>query len=192
MRSLIIVGAGGFALEVAAYVEDILRSGKPFYPLRGFLDDGKPVGTPFAGYEILGKTDLPIDSEAVYALALGSPQARKALTLKLGGLGASFANIVHPSAYVAETASLGKGVILAPFTFVGPKAEIGDQAFLNVHSMVDHEAKLGRFSVLCPYAGLHGTASAGEEVLLGSHAYVTAGFHIEDGVKIEPGKIVTG
>ena len=47
----------------------------------------------------------------------------KAFTI-LSNKNADFLNLIHPTSYVAKTASIGNGVIICPFAYVGTNAKI--------------------------------------------------------------------
>lgn len=189
MTGLVIVGAGGFGLEVAAYAEDSARAGLSPYVPAGFLDDTKPVGTMHAGLPVLGGTDSEPAPDTLYVLAVGNPMGRADLAAKLDAKGVRWARIVHPSAYVAAPTRLSDGVVIAPFAFVAPVATLRPHAVLNVHSSVGHEAYLGAYSVLSPYAGLMGRAIVEDKVLLGAHATVMAGVTVREGATLAAGAI---
>jgi sugar O-acyltransferase (sialic acid O-acetyltransferase NeuD family) len=171
MSDLIIIGAGGFGLEVAAYAEDMTRAGKADFVVKGFLDDIKMPSSRHAGYPVLGKIEPPFDSEISYVIAIGIPDSRKILAGKLGG--ARLASIIHPQSYVAGSAEISPGTVVAPFAFVGPEARIGNHCVLNTHTCVGHESRVGDYCVLSPHAGLQGGAQLGEGVFLGSQVYIT-------------------
>ncbi len=172
MSGIIIVGAGGFGLEVAAYARDA------GFKVRGFLDDFKQPGTMHGGDPVLGSTDAAIEKDALYLVALGNPAARRKLAGKLAGKDARFATLVHPLAYAAPSAQIGTGSVLAPFSFAGPEATIGDHVLLNIYASVAHESSVGAYGVLAPYSGTHAGARLDEEVFLGTHAVVTNGVQI--------------
>lgn len=190
MKNLIIVGAGGFGLEVAAYAEDITRAGKDALQILGFLDDTKPVGALHAGFPVLGDTNAAPVAEAVYVLAVGTPEGRAALADKLERKGAQFVSLIHPAAYVSATATLGLGAVLAPFSLIGPATFIGDHALFNVYATAGHEARLGKCCVLSPYASAHGEARLGDKVFIGGHGFVTARVKVGDNAKIAAGAVV--
>jgi sugar O-acyltransferase (sialic acid O-acetyltransferase NeuD family) len=187
---LIIVGAGGFGREVYQYARDC-------WPgigliVKGFLDDN---------LEALGEQRLPqtvvarVDEYAVqpadcFAIAVGNPQSRRALVERLRNSGARFVSIVHPLAYVAPTASLGEGCILAPFAFVGPDSDVGAFSVLNTYASCGHDAKTGAYSVLSPYAVLNGNVELGDEVFLGTHATVIPGKKVGARSKLAAGCVV--
>lgn len=184
MTALIIIGAGGFGLEVAAYANDMTRQGTASFEIKGFLDDTKPVDARHGDLPILGGTDTAVDPDALYAIALGTPVHRRALHQKLAARGARFAKLVHPSAHVAATATIGEGSILAPFTFAGPSSRIGPQCVLNIYASVAHESDLAPYCVLAPYAGTHAEACLGEGVFLGAQAVVTRAVKIGNNAKV--------
>ena len=189
MKQLIIVGAGGFGLEIAAYAEDMARAGTASFTLKGFLDDSRTIGEYHADYPLLGGTDEAIDPEALYILAIGQPEHRLALSRKMVDRGAVFTRIIHPLCYIASSAKIGAGSIIAPFAFVGPQAVLGRHCVLNVHSCAGHETRMGDGSVLSPHSGLHGRSVTGLGVFLGSNAYVTSGIEIGDHARLAAGAI---
>ncbi|MGB4101913.1 MAG: NeuD/PglB/VioB family sugar acetyltransferase [Alphaproteobacteria bacterium] len=189
MTNLIIVGAGGFALEVTAYAEDIAKAGTAL-TIQGFLDDTKAPGSFHAGYPILGSTDVALDPNAHYIIALGHTKHRATLAAKLGAKNVRWARLVHPLAYVATSATLGAGCIIAPFAFVGPAVTLADQVVVNVHATIGHEARIGACVVLSPYANINGAAQLADGVFVGSAATVVNGITIGTRSKISAGAVV--
>jgi sugar O-acyltransferase (sialic acid O-acetyltransferase NeuD family) len=190
MDHLIIASAGGFALEVVAYAEDIVRAGKASFAIKGFLDDTKVKDARHAGYPVLGAIDMPVDPKALYIIGIGAPEVRKAVAGTLTAKGAQFATLIHPQSYVATSAKIGAGSIITPFAFVGPEAQIGNHCLLNVHSSAGHESCIGDYCVLAPYAGTHAQAVLGEEVFMGSNACITLRMKVGARAKIAAGAVV--
>ncbi len=190
MTSLILVGAGGFGLEVAAYAEDMRRNGQATFEPKGFLDDSKPVGTMHAGLPVLGSTTMVCEPSALYVIAVGAPKGRQALANLIKGKGGALVTLVHPTAYVAPSAYLGTGCVLAPFSFAGPECRIEENALLNLYASVAHESIVGAHGVLSPYAGTHAGARLGEGVFLAAHSVVTNGVALGDGAVVAAGSVV--
>lgn len=189
MTSLIIVGAGGFGLEVAAYAQDCVSAGRAAFTPKGFLDDTKTVGALHHGLPVLGDTATAIDAEALYLIAVGDSLHRRTLCKKLTAQGAHFATLIHPSAYAASTSVIAEGCVLAPFAFAGPASRIGAQGVLNIYASVAHESTLGAFCTLSPYAGTHGGSVLGEAVFLGAQATITKDVRIGPEAKIAAGAV---
>jgi acetyltransferase EpsM len=126
----------------------------------------------------------------LYVVAIGSPDERSAIAEKLTGKGAKFATLIHPKSYVAASAKIGTGSIIAPFVFIGPEAHVGKHCILNTHVCVGHEVRMDDGCVLSPFAALHGTAKLGTNVFVGGNAIVTAGQNIGNGARITAGSVV--
>lgn len=190
MLHLVIAGAGGFGLEVAAYIEDFTAVGHRNYGLKGFLDDGKPADSEHGGYPVLGRVDAYVpDEDEFCVIALGDPSQRASVADKLRQRGARFETIIHPSAYVAKSAEIGEGSIICPFAFVGPMARLGKNVVLNVHAVAGHESTVGDYSVLSPQAMAHGGAQLESGVFLGAAAIVTHGVHIGANARLSAGGV---
>jgi sugar O-acyltransferase (sialic acid O-acetyltransferase NeuD family) len=195
---LYIAGAGGLGREVAAYALEIIAAGRAAgrlpAVLGGFLDD---TGADPAAFGCPLPVVATIDGwrpgpEDRVVVAVGDPAGRRQVALRLAALGARFATLVHPSAWVAANARLGEGCIVAPLAAVAPHAEIGCHALINVHAGVGHDVRLGAWSVLAPHAVLNGFVSAGEGVLVGSAAVVTARLTLGAGARVAAGSVLYG
>ncbi len=119
-QRVLVVGAGGFGREVMQYLHDMSKIGIAVEPV-GFLDSNPdalnesnvrlPIVSSIEAYR-------PRDDERL-VLAVGDPAVRQRLAEQLASRGAKFCSVVHPRSYVADTAELGEGCVLAPFAFVG-------------------------------------------------------------------------
>jgi UDP-3-O-[3-hydroxymyristoyl] glucosamine N-acyltransferase len=76
---------------------------------------------------------------------------------------------VHPQAWVAPSAQIGKDVAVYPFAYVGDEAKIGDGSTLYPGAVVGNHCRLGSQVVLHPNVVLY------EGVLLGDRVEVHAG-----------------
>jgi sugar O-acyltransferase (sialic acid O-acetyltransferase NeuD family) len=189
MSRVLVVCAGGFGRELAAYARDA------GFEVAGFLHDldaypgsldGVSLGAP-----VLGTTGdyQPRDGELL-AIGLGDIALRRALTEELLARGARLATVVHPTAWVAPSASLGEGVVIGPFAFVGPDAAVGDLSILNTYASIGHDTVVGRCCVLAPYAVANGRVTLEDEVFLATHATVTPRRRVGAGSAVSAGSVV--
>lgn len=190
---LIIVGAGGLGREVFQYARDTYGDHGSFR-IKGFLDDN-PNELSDRGYSmpigIIGNTNnYDIQANDRFIIAVGDPYVRKVLVNKLQTRGAQFATLVHPKAYVAPSAKLGKGVIISPFATIATYAVIKDHAVLGFYAHVGHDSVIGDFNVLSPYAAVNGGVHLDHNVFLGTHAVVTPGRTIGNDVQIAASSVV--
>lgn len=62
---------------------------------------------------------------------------------------------VHPQAWVAPTAKLGRDVAVYPFAYVGDEAEVGDGSTIHPGAVIGDRAKIGRDCVIHPNVVLY-------------------------------------
>lgn len=187
MRPLAIFGAGGFGREVYAYAID---SG---LAVAGFVDD---AADPIAGYALPttvlgGLASIQDVGGYEWIIALGDAGNREAVHRRLRERGARFVSVVHPTAYVATSAVVGEGCVVAPFAMVGAHSTVGANVALNTYASVGHDAVIGDHCVLSPYSAVNGNVTLGSGVFLGSAAIVTPGRWVGRASKVSVGAAVT-
>lgn len=190
MKKYVIVGGGGFGREVISWIRQIV-SGDARGDVVGVLDsnpaclDGFNYGVPYLGApEEYGHPD---DVELV--LAVGSPTAKRELTTQLRAAGAKFATIIHPSAVIARTATLGEGVVICPQSLVSADAYVGDFVTINACSSVGHDARIGQYGTLSAHVDVMGFAMLGDACFLGSGARVMPKVVVGDRCTVGAGAI---
>ncbi|MFC4930063.1 acetyltransferase [Massilia sp. GCM10023247] len=174
MKRVLIVGGGGFGLELYGYIQADISAGRlPGYLLGGVLDDSAHCElmrkTPGAQY--LGPIrDYQPAGDEVVVIALGNATNRMKLANVMAERGLQPWTYTHPSAWVSPTATLGKGTIVGPSCVVNAGATVGDNVAINVFCSIGHGASVGAHSVLSPFSALSGDASLGERCFLGTRA----------------------
>jgi sugar O-acyltransferase (sialic acid O-acetyltransferase NeuD family) len=181
---ILIVGAGGFGREVVHWA----RAAWPAWAGRiaGFLAAD-------AGGRPAGGLPLPILADPAafeprpgdgLVLAIGIPGVRRRVAEGLATRGGAFLTLVHPTAVVAATATLGPGSIVCPHAVVSDSVALGRCVLVNYHASLAHDAAAGDFAVLSPYATLGGAARIAADVFLGLHATVGPGVSVGEGSKV--------
>jgi sugar O-acyltransferase (sialic acid O-acetyltransferase NeuD family) len=188
---LILVGCGAFARELINWVEDLVDLKKSI-PISGFLDDNPDALSTF-NYAIpcLGAVQsyMPRPGDQLL-MSIGDPQVKRKLFIELKAKGGSFAQLIHPSAVIARSASLGEGVVVCPQAIVSADARVGDLCVINGNASVGHDVKLGSFSTLSSHVDLTGWVQVDECVFFGSGARVLPKVKIGLGARIGAGAIV--
>ncbi len=75
-------------------------------------------------------------------------------------------------AQIDATAELQENVVVGPFVYVGPQAQIGAQVTLHPGVYVGARAKIGARSVLFPGAVIWDDVQIGEDCQIGAHAVI--------------------
>lgn len=169
-QDIVIVGAGGFAREVYCWAKNTFS--QESHRFKGFLaksgDNLQGLALPVLGDE----ESYEIAKNDHFLLAIGRMDIKRNVVSRLKEKGAQFLTLIHPTALIADTASIGEGVVICPFVTVCDHAILEDFVMMNLYASCGHDARIGRFSVLSPYATVNGAAIVGEEAFLGSHSTV--------------------
>lgn len=193
-RKLIIIGGKGNGTVLASAVEDII-SDNNHWELLGFTNDSHSQGDTLEGYPTLGKPENVVreymrheDCYFYFALIGAKVTIPRVMRLKqLESLGlptSRFATLVHPTAVISKNVSLGYGVFISPFVYVGPETQI------ESHVYIHGQCYVARNSLLDTYAYLAPKVVVGAEVTLGKGAYLGTSSSTIERIKIGSWSVV--
>lgn len=171
-KNIILVGGGGFSLEIYSYLlDEIHQNTLADIEIKGVLDSIPDCELCMHHPEIkyLGDISLYQVEKGDYALiASGNSIQRRKIAAEVKNLNFPLHTYIHSTAYISPSASLGKGVFVGPHGIVSAHSIIEDNVALNVFCGVGHGAKIGPHSVMSPYSVINGDCELGEAVFLGS------------------------
>ncbi len=98
---------------------------------------------------------------------------------------------IHPSAVVAATVRMGRGIHISPLSVIAPFAVLGDFVVVNRNASVGHHTSLGHFATVNPGVNIAGACHIGEQVIIGAGATVVDQITIGAGSVIGAGSLVT-
>jgi UDP-perosamine 4-acetyltransferase len=189
---LVLIGAR--ADGHAGVVLDTLVEGLP-HRVVAFLDETEALwGTKVRGIEVLGGPE-----ELGRALSLGArggvisiadPSARERLSELLLEAGVTLPTIVHPRAFVAPSASLGRGVFVGPMAGIGAGARIEDFALVQSASYVGHNSRVERAAALGGMVMLGGRTRIGARASLGLSTVVIPDVSVGHDAVVGAGAVV--
>ena len=174
MSRILIAGGGGFGLEMYSYITaDLAATEASQRPLLGILNDGPDCEVlhkiPQALYFGNIQDYHPQAGDAI-TIAIGSTATRRKIAELLHARGAHWLTYIHPTALVADSATIGEGSIICPYSIVNAGAHIEENVAVNVFCSVGHGARIGAHSVLSPYCSLSGDSVLGEGGFMGTRA----------------------
>lgn len=189
MADFVLVGGGAFARELFDWFQDtLIARGDRFIGV--LVDSGGDTTNLPGNLPVVGSVSAEsIKPEWTLVMGVAAPALKKTLRERLAG--AAFGQLLHPTSIVSASASLGEGVILAPFTIVSANARVEDLVSVNVHSSVGHDVTLGAYSTLSSYVDLTGRVQVGPECLWGSGSRIIPGTRVGEQSTIGAGAVVT-
>lgn len=195
MKDLVIIGCGGLGREICQYVNDI-NAVELTYNVLGFIDDNP---------SLWNKTidDVPVlgGKDTLYAMrrrrnlhafcAIANPPVKVIKYDLLKDFKIKTANIVHPTAYLTPSVSLGLNVLIGPFCVLTTNIRIGNCVHINPQCGIGHDVRIGDYTTLYWNVNVSGSVSTGVMCELGSQTVIKQQLTLGNGVITGAGSIVT-
>jgi UDP-perosamine 4-acetyltransferase len=167
----------------------------PSHEFVGLLDDWPENADRTIGeLHVLGGTgDLGrLAGEGLEGIALGFGAAagRGKVLAAIQAADLELPTLVHPTAFVAASATLEPGAQVMPRATIGPNARVGPGVLINTGAILDHDVIVAAASVIDPGAVLTGRVRVGSEVEIGSGAVLTPDSVVGDGATVGAGAVV--
>jgi len=191
-RPLVVIGGG----DHARVVIETARSQRDAWRLLGIVDRDPAARTT----ALLDVAHLGDDDDLLATLSMTAAHERPWLVIGFGGGAADavrraaavarfgpdsqWATLVHATAWVAPSATLGEGSVVLAGAVVNAGARVGCHAIVNTRAVLEHDVVLGDYGNIGSGALLGGGATVGE------HAFVAMGAAVRDHVTVGNGATV--
>lgn len=192
MQDIVIVGAGGFAREVAWLVEDINSKNK-LWNLMGYIDeDLNNSGNWLNGYEVLGDfKDIKVENrEIYYVCAVGDTTSRKELSDKAEYIGLKPAILIHPSVMMSKHVEIGEGSIICCSNIITVNVQIGKHVIINLDCTLGHDVIIKDFVTILPSVNVSGNVTLKEGSNIGTGSAIIQGKEVGQNSIIGAGSVV--
>lgn len=193
MKNLIIVGTGGFAIEMYEHVHNSIGYGENFV-FKGFIEGNIPCD--YNKYknlpgQVLGNCiEYNIQEDDIFVLSIADPIIKENVVKILLAKNAEFINIIHKTVIVSKHAKLGKGIFLGPFASITGDAILGNFVMFNAYSVISHGCIIGDFSSVMGHVGINGNVLVGHHTFWGSGSRALPGSKIGNYAKIGAASLV--
>jgi sugar O-acyltransferase (sialic acid O-acetyltransferase NeuD family) len=161
------------------------------YRVVGIIDDGLPPETEILGVKVLGDgSRLPELYRQGIRLAvnavggIGNLSIRISVFNRLSEAGFACPAVIHPTAWVENSAHLSTGAQVFAHAYIGSDARVGFGCIINTGAVVSHDCRLGDYSNISPGAILAGEVKIGTGSLIGMGATVNLQVAIGAGARI--------
>jgi len=197
VQRVAILGAGGFAREVAWLLRDINRA-KLSYEFLGYVvSDLSHLGEHDSRKQVLGDhswIEQNLTRIDALAIGIGNPTDRLKVAAEIEARFPQLAwpCLIHPTVQLdCASANIGHGVLLCAGVIGTVNVTLGAYAKIDVACTLGHEAYLGRGCALNPGVNIAGGVVLGEAVLVGAGAQVLQYVRVGDGATVGAGAVVT-
>ena len=140
----------------------------------GFLEhDNQRRGERLNGIPIVSLEEAAAYHPDAYAVAaIGDPVVRERAVEEATANGFRFATLVHPTAYVDETARVEEGTMVSAGSIVDVNTTLRRHVLVNFACTVAHDSVLEEFATIGPGCRLSGNTRVGRSAYVGTGAVV--------------------
>ena len=192
MKRLAIVGAGSLGCRIAQHA----LADKHYQPV-GFFDDdlsknGQQFGLPIFGAirDIQHFYEQGLFDFLIIGIGYSHFDLRADLFSQFESY-IPFGTIVHSSAYVDKTCSIGSGTVILPGCVLDLNVKIGHNVFMGSGCVISHDSLIGQHSWLSPAVQIAGFVEIGQKVNLGVGTTIIDNIKICESVRTGGGTVVT-
>jgi sugar O-acyltransferase (sialic acid O-acetyltransferase NeuD family) len=192
MKKLAIIGSGDLGQQIAWHAATDKK-----YDVVGFYDDFAVKGLVRNEIPVLGKIEDVVSDfgRGVFdelLLAIGYKHFNERMRI-FNDLkkDVPFGRLIHSSAFVDSSASIGQGAIVYPGCVLDMKSQLEDNVLLNAGVVISHDSIVGAHSFISPGVKVAGFVRVGNCVSLGIGTCVVDNLQIVDFVRTGAGAVVT-
>jgi UDP-perosamine 4-acetyltransferase len=187
--SVVVYGAGAGAVTV----KECLDLGSE-YEVVCFIDDDPNHAESLSGRPVYGSDRLGeiVDEGVIHvAVAIAAGAVRMRILNAVEAIGARIVTVIHPTALVAPSASIGEGSFIKAGAIVETNTSVGRMCIIDNGAILPHDNELGDACHVAPGASLGSGIKVGGMSIIGIGASVATGVTIGEAVIVTPGSVVT-
>jgi len=193
MKEVIIIGSGGHGAELDDYINyNNSIQGIEEYKIIAYLDDNPDnySSYQFSAPLIGGVKNHTVRKDIYYIIGIANLTYRQRFVEQYLKDGAKFLSVIHASAYISRSSTIGVGVIIGPHANLGPNTRIGDFTVINSRSSVGHDTEVGKYNFISPNVCFSGFTKVGDSNLFGINSATIPEIQIGNNNKIMAGMIL--
>jgi len=196
LKRIVILGTGGNCLDILETIRSVNAAGSsPMYECVGFLDDAPArQNMSFLGVPVLGPLDKARSlGDVVFVNGIGSTRnhlRKPEIIARTGIPDARFETIVHPSAEVSPSATLGPGTVVLQNATLACQVRVGAHVIILPNVVLSHDDVVGDYTCIAGGACVSGAVSIGRCCYLGSNCSILEQVRIGDRSLVGMGSVV--
>jgi sugar O-acyltransferase (sialic acid O-acetyltransferase NeuD family) len=159
------------------------------YEVIARIDDYDPRPPSVVTLEAASQMYAPATHLIALAIGYKNLRARLAAYERLKHLGYSAVTLIHPTAYVSPTASIGSGSLIMAQSCIDCRSSIGDVCVLWPKACVNHDTMVERNTFISPNVTLCGNVYVGESSFIGAASVVVDGASLAPNTFLKMGTV---
>jgi len=160
LKKVVIIGDKSSAILISDYIYDAAKRFNESIEVMGFASDNFPVESMLNGFPVLCKTrnvfnKFKKDNSVKFIYQMYNIKKMKAAIEnknKLGIPDERYLKFIHPSCYVAKSASIGHGTIILANSVVNSNARVGSFNSIMTGVTIGHDAVVGNYNLIATQA----------------------------------------
>jgi len=179
-KRIAILGSGEWASQLADFIKSDMT-----LELAGFVDN-KPVrgGVLCADNEVVALFQEDAFDYLFIGIGYARFDLRKRLFEDFTRKQIPFATIIHPTAVVSPTATIGVGTFIGPCSLINKDVVLGNNVVVNSSVLLAHNTEVGNHSYIAGRAAIAGYSKIGECSFIGLNSTVKDHVWIADNTTI--------
>ena len=161
-KGIIIIGSGAQAKYASEIFKLKRMSVIGLLALSGENNKESALNTPVLGNQDDFEHVYETNGRPLLLLATSSNRTKEKLVERLSEYDPEYVNAIHPSAIIATSAVLGRGIIANANAVIQPYATIGDYVMIHAGVIIDHDCVIHDFVNLGPRVTLAGHVKIGK------------------------------
>ena len=191
MKRIVILGTGGNCVDILETVRLMPQK----YEAVGFLDDEPSRhNTSILGVPVLGPLDKARSlGDVFFVNGIGSTRTylrKPEIIAKTAVPDERFETIVHPSAQVSPSATLGAGTVVLPNVTIASRVKVGAHVIILPNAVLSHDDVVGDHTCVAGGVCVSGNVSIGRCCYLGGNCSIIENVRIGDGSLVGIGSVV--
>lgn len=122
--------------------------------------------------------------------SVGDASLRRSVFSRVRAAGFEIIDVIHPSAIISASVTLGEGVIVLAGAVINAGAVIGSNVIINTAAVIEHDCTVGAHAHVATGARLGGAVHVGEGAHVGIGATVRQGIIVGEGAIVGAGAVV--
>jgi sugar O-acyltransferase (sialic acid O-acetyltransferase NeuD family) len=195
-KKIVILGSGGNCVDILEALQRInAEESSSRYECIGFLDDAPArQNTRVMGLPVLGPLEKdPGLGDVFFVNGIGSPRThlqKPEIIARTGIPSERFETIVHPSAEISASATLGRGTVVLQNASLASQVKVGAHVIILPSAILSHDDVVGDYTCIAGGACLSGGVFVGRCCYLGSNCSIIEHVRIGENSLVGMGSVV--